>query len=194
MPAVLSLCTKTVLLDRGEVVIVGETDAVVKRYVSQVIEHGPQDVPDRPDRQGSGRLRFTRIAGSVTLGADSQIRLDYRAETPLRNVEISIGLFTVPGEGVVYLGNHLTGESFAELPASGTIVCHLDRAALMPGIYTMNVYCTVSGIVADWIQDAARLDVAEGDFFGTGRLPPSGYGYVLTQHRWTVDPASRPTG
>jgi hypothetical protein len=41
-------------------------------------------------------------------------------------------------------------------------------------------------LLADWVQRAARLSVAEGDFFGTGRLPPSSHGGLLIPHTWSV--------
>jgi len=56
--------------------------------------------------------------------------------------------------------------------------------ALLPGSYSVNIYCTVNGVLADWVVDAARLDVAEGDYFGTGKLPPRRYGAVIVPHRW----------
>ena len=51
----------------------------------------------------------------------------------------------------------------------------------------MNIYCTVNGILADWIIDAGVIEVTEGDFFGTGRLPPTGYGSVMLDQRWRVE-------
>ena len=74
-------------------------------------------------------------------------------------------------------------------PQVGTMVCHFARGHLLPGVYSMNVYCTVNGELADWVQDAARIEVAEGDMFGTGRIPPAGYGNVVAQHDWMVEEA-----
>ena len=57
----------------------------------------------------------------------------------------------------------------------------------MPGRYTLNIYATVNGVVADWVTAAAVIDVAEGDYFGTGRLPSTRYGSVVVDQRWTVE-------
>jgi lipopolysaccharide transport system ATP-binding protein len=104
-------------------------------------------------------------------------------------VEIDLAINTLRGEGCLQVGNALTGDEFGLLPQVGTMVCRFDRALLLPGVYSMNVYCTVNGEIADWVQDAYRLEVAEGDFFGTGRIPPPGYGNVVAPHQWLVEPA-----
>ncbi len=51
----------------------------------------------------------------------------------------------------------------------------------------MNVHCAMSGEVADYVADAAVFDVAEGDYFGTGKLPPPDHGPVLLRHTWNVE-------
>ena len=81
----------------------------------------------------------------------------------------------------------MTGSELREIPAAGTVVCAFDRAALVPGRYSVNIYCTVNGILADWVIGATSIDVSEGDYFGTGRLPPPGYGSVVVDQRWSVE-------
>jgi lipopolysaccharide transport system ATP-binding protein len=189
MASVESLCTRAVLLEFGRVVADGGVREIVDQYLHSIESLPVASIADREDRHGSGKLRFTGIQSSMRLGAESEIRLEYAGESPIKNVEVSLGLFTLRGEGCLYLANHLTGDELALLPEVGTMVCQFDRALLMPGIYSMNVYCTVNGDLADWVQDAARIEVAEGDFFGTGKIPPPGYGNVVTPHRWIVEEA-----
>jgi hypothetical protein len=50
----------------------------------------------------------------------------------------------------------------------------------------VNLYCTVNGILADWVKDAARVNVENGDFYGSGKLPPKGYGSIAVPHDWLV--------
>jgi hypothetical protein len=51
------------------------------------------------------------------------------------------------------------------------------------------VFCRANGEIADWVVDAGTIEVAEGDFFRTGRLPPAGYGAVAVTQAWLVEPA-----
>ena len=100
----------------------------------------------------------------------------------------SAPLFSVLGDGAAYFGNDLSGDAIDEVPPAGWLSCEIDPATLLPGRYRINVYCTVNGLLADWVKDAAFVDVEEGDLYGTGRLPPQGYGAVGVLHHWSVSP------
>ncbi len=187
MASIEHLCTSGVLLERGNVAAVGGVKAVVSEYLSAVVKNAPIDLANRTDREGDGRIRFTGVSVDLRTGSDGSIRLDYVAEAGLRNVEISLGVFTFRGEGVAFLGNAISGDSLDEIPPRGAIVCRLPRSGVLPGRYSLNVHCTASGILGDWIVGAADFDVAEGDYYGTGKSPPPGYASVAIPHDWSVE-------
>jgi lipopolysaccharide transport system ATP-binding protein len=84
------------------------------------------------------------------------------------------------------LSNEMMGTDWPALPERGRIECALRRLPLMPGQYHINVYCTVNGVLADWVQDAATITVEPGDYFGTGKLPPSSHGGLLVGQEWNL--------
>jgi lipopolysaccharide transport system ATP-binding protein len=114
------------------------------------------------------------------------LAIRYVGKPPLRNVQVSIGVFTALGEGAVYLSNDLVGKELDHLAASGDMVCRFEHLPLLPGSYSVNLHCTVNGVLADWVIDAVRFDVGGGDFFGSGKLPLPGYGTVAVPHQWEV--------
>ena len=77
------------------------------------------------------------------------------------------------------------GTPFEGLAPSGEVVCHIPELPLAPGRYVFNLFSTVGGEVADWVQQAGYLNVAAGDYFGTGQLRTHDEGFVV-KHRWTV--------
>ena len=95
-----------------------------------------------------------------------------------------MAFYNTYGEGVLYLSNELVDRFFETLPATGSLTCKFDRFPLLPGSYSVNLYCTVNGVLADWVKDAARVNVEDGDFYGSGKLPPKGYGAVVVPHDW----------
>ena len=117
-------------------------------------------------------------------GAEAQFEIEYQGVDPLRNVHISMAFLDVYGDGVLYLSNDIAGCSFERIAAVGSLVCKFERLPLLPGSYTVNLYCTVNGIQADWVRDAARVNIENGDFYGSGKLPPAGYGSVAVAHDW----------
>ena len=63
-----------------------------------------------------------------------------------------------------------SGHPFEGLAPNGEVVCHIRELPLAPGRYAFNLYSTVGGEMADWVQQAGYLNVAAGDYFGTGQL------------------------
>jgi homopolymeric O-antigen transport system ATP-binding protein len=187
LAAVEALCSTALLLESGTVSQRGSSKEVVDSYVERTQDRDDVSLDERKDRRGSGELRFTSISASIRTGADSEIRLAYAAPAGVKNVAVSLGLFSALGEGVAHLSTEVAGDDFAALPPRGVIVCRLPKAGLLPGRLTLNVYCTVNGVVADWVVGATSVDVAEGDFYGTGRLPPPGYGHTVLRQSWSHD-------
>lgn len=190
-----NLCASSFLLERGRIVAAGPTREVVQRYMQLVDPSGgSKSIADRPDREGSGALRFLTFAitddnldsAPAICGAPVTLTIRYEGPEDLRDVHVSVAFYSL-GEGVMYLANDLSGQWFDHAPASGVFSCRIDRMCLTPGSYDVNLYSTVKGVVADWVTSAARVDVLEGDFFGSGRLPPKGYGSTLVPHTWSVD-------
>ena len=48
--------------------------------------------------------------------------------------------------------------------------------------------------MADWIRNAAYIDVFESDVFGSGRLPPPTHGRVFVDHAWSLNGSSPSSG
>ncbi len=194
MGAVQNLCGVAHLLDQGRILASGNVGDVISRYLQVASDSKPNALCSRTDRQGSGKLTFVDFSilgtvqtnNTVVCGAPASFVIRYQGTPPLRNVHISMAFYAPIGEGVLYLSNDLVGKWFDTLPSNGAFVCRFEKFPLLPGIYSVNLYCTVNGILADWVIDAARIHVAEGDYFGSGKLPPKGYGAVVVPHEWDV--------
>jgi lipopolysaccharide transport system ATP-binding protein len=198
MAAIQNLCNVAYLIDQGKVSASGNVSEVIGRYLqasnNAQVEGKGVILLDRKDRQGNGKLRFVDISiqsqtlasTTVICGEPISFVIKYQGTAPLHNVHIAIGLYTLLGDGVIYLSNDLTGKRFDNLPSAGSFVSRFEKFPLLPGTYVVNLYSTVNGILADWVIDATRLYVTEGDYFGTGKLPPKGYGGVVVDHAWDV--------
>jgi lipopolysaccharide transport system ATP-binding protein len=187
MASIESLCRTGLLIVDGVVAARGAARDVVRTYLDWAGSPNRVDLANRTDRRGDGRLRFVDVETELRAGAPGSIRLAYRADGDLTNVEVSVGLFTPRGEGAAYLSNSLTGDEFAVLPRQGALTCDIPRSGILPGKYSMNIYCTSNGMLLDWIVGAMDVEVAEGDFFGTGKVPPPSYGSVAIDHRWSIE-------
>ena len=187
LAAVESLCTRAFLLEQGRITDTGVPREVAERYLQRFVAHDPTSLADRTDRTGDGRIRIVSFAAAIQTGSTSQIRIGFHAEPGVRRVDVQVHIFGMQQDRVTLLGTEWAGEPFTELPSEGVFVCEIDRATLLPGPYRVNVRCYVSEELADFLIDAATLDVVEGDFFGTGQLPPPGYGHVVVEQAWSVE-------
>lgn len=192
--AIEHLCARSILLDGGRVVDDGPSQNVLAKYLELVGSAAQQDLAVRTNRRGSGRLRFTGFevatsgapAAALVCGQPAELRLRYTSSEPLRNVHVSVAVHDTLGRSVAHLSNEVAVGLFADAPQEGVFSCRFDRLPLLPGVYTLTLYSTVSGEIADWVEAAAQMEVLAGDFYGTGKLNPDGYGSLAVPHTWTA--------
>jgi lipopolysaccharide transport system ATP-binding protein len=194
LTAVQNLCSRAMLLSKGRKIAEGTTSDVIGEYVSGLQADTASDLRERTDREGDGRFRFDSIrfvSGGIsvdvpTTGSDLEIILSYSArdDRPVLYPTVGIAIYTVFGSRILQLQSDLAGQSFRELPPSGTITCKIPRLPLPAGRYTVNLFGATGGAVADWLGRASELTVAEGDYYGSGQRPDESHQAVLIDHLW----------
>jgi len=198
MAAISSLCNRALLIQSGRLERSGPPKAVIEEYLSRVHLSAGSPVSARRDRRGSGRIRFINVVvlnergevvETVTSGQNISICLEY--EIPegekLENAVVQIKFAGPLGQPLfACLSRASVREPFALTPSS-RLLCRIPRLPLLAGVYTYSVWCTVGETMEDAISEAGKLTVAEGDYFGTGRLPPAVNGEFLVAHSWSVE-------
>jgi lipopolysaccharide transport system ATP-binding protein len=187
MPAIEALCTRGIVLEQGSIKVDGTARDIVEEYARIAAERRSIVIAERTDREGTGRMRILAIESEMRTGAESTVRFTYEGQPRLRNVEIIAGLYTERGEGVASLSTKTTMTTFPSLPPAGTLVCVIPRTPLVAGTYSVSVTVLVNGEIADLVRNAATVDVAAGDFFGSGQQPAPQHGHVMFDHRWQED-------
>ena len=196
MAAVESLCSTAYLLENGQLVESGMTKTVIDAYLSTIPTLCNTSLEHRPDREGSGRLRFTDIELRLDEGVPTEvaqtgktllISVAYTSTSEtLKNVEMSIDIFAQNGQCMLMLNNEMSGTNFESVPGVGQFSCRVERFPLSPGQYPITLFCRVNGIIADWVSAAILLTVEPGDFYGTGRLPHATHGGFLIPQKWQI--------
>jgi len=197
MAAIQSLCKRALLLHAGKLVADGDCKRVVDEYLQIVDQVSDVSLGERSDRKGNQSLRFIGFElrdaqeNCVAYGCSGQdvlISLEYESTAPtaLQNVHVALGVHGRFDENLFHLSTGVNGFDFQSVPAKGRIICRIPRLPLQAGKYTFNLFCTVGGEVADWIENAGMIEVEAGDFFGSGKLPPAAQGAFIVQHSWSV--------
>jgi lipopolysaccharide transport system ATP-binding protein len=196
MAAVQGLCSRACLLSAGRIAGEGSPIEVVRRYFAETSQASPASLEERKDRQGTGAIRFVKACvvdgeerplDMALCGQDIGIVVSYRARDhrPVSQLDIHITFYTSLGQFMFTCSSEGSGSPFDVLPASGEVVCRIPELPLAPGRYVFNLFMTVGGEIVDWVQQAGHLDVAAGDYFGTGQLKTHGEGF-LVKHQWSV--------
>jgi lipopolysaccharide transport system ATP-binding protein len=198
--AMLNLCARGILLEKGQLVADEAIEPVIQRYLKSMRTATPWDLSSYQERQGRGRVRFTRVrfmdgqGNAVEQGVSGQplqIALDYQAtdNRPLPNCRASVTFYDGLGQVLFNCSSELVIRDPLTLSAAGTIRCVIPSLPLSQNQYLLTLFLQVNGEIEDWIQNAIELEVVDGDFYGTGRLYPPGWRGqgVLVPHQWTVE-------
>lgn len=199
MAAVQHVCEKAMLLEHGNSQEIAATAEVVGLYLRKNVESAMQPLEWRKDRQGDGSIRFVGFSlqndrGETVehfiAGSDACLMLFYKSPAigiTLDDVRIALRIDSLSGERLAHLSMEVSSNTFDGLLGSeGTIELRIPRLPLMPGMYLITLFSTVKGRIADWVQHAATVYVAEGDYFKTGRLPPAAQGFLLMDHSFSI--------
>lgn len=198
--ALLNLCDRGLLLDKGKLVEDGAIEPVIQKYLKGLRTATPWDLTSYDDRQGRGKVRFTRVrfedgsGNTVEHGISGEplvVVLDYESvdDRPLPNCRVSVVFFDGLGQALFNCVSELVIHDPITLPPSGTIRCIVPRLPLSQNQYVLTLFLDVNREIEDWIHNAIELNVVDGDFYGTGRLYPEGWRGkgVLVPHSWTVE-------
>jgi lipopolysaccharide transport system ATP-binding protein len=190
LAAVSSICERALYLKNGRLEAVGSVREMIDRYVEEVKVLAHTTVGERTDRTGNGRIRFAEIrvgrGGAVATGDDCEVTLTYAGRPGPGRVRVDVAVYGALAESVFHCSNEVSGDAIQHVDEEGEFRLLIKRLPLAPGSYTMNLYCEVDGEIADWVQGAGFLEVIEGDFFGTGRLPSAAHGTIVVDHEWSA--------
>jgi len=194
MAAIDALCSRCILIQGGMLNQIGSSNEIVKNYVKELYcQHKNIPLKERFDRQGSGEIRVENVhfgtpddakCGIWITGKDALIEIDYRSKEgkTYRNIEIAIGIKKIDQTPLLYLGTKVTHQDLESFHDSGSSICKIIRLPLEPGRYSITLEIKQNGIIVDYISSAASIDVAEGDYYGTGVIWP--YGAFLCDYTW----------
>jgi lipopolysaccharide transport system ATP-binding protein len=197
MAAIASLCSRAVLIDGGRVALTGSPQQMIDAYLSKSRDDATIPLAERQNRRGDGRMRFTGVSvlnerleavETVSCGQNVSIGLEYetRGGETIDNATVQIKFAGTLGQPLFACLSRASNRESLRLPPGGRLLCRIPRLPLVPGVYTFTIWCTVGDDLEDYLSEAGSLSVAEGDYYGTGKLPPNQVGDFLVGHDWSV--------
>jgi lipopolysaccharide transport system ATP-binding protein len=196
LAAVKNLCDRTIMLEEGVLKDIGPTEEVVHKYLVRLDDEEDRNLNERIDRSGSGDIRCVRISfldaskNEVPFLYANQlchIQLEFEAKpTGLTNVKVGIGIDDREFNRIVTLYSDFTADSFEVKQERGTFICSISELNLRPDTYLLSVFVGNEFQKFDLIIHAAKLEIHDDNFYGTGRLPDRDQGPLLIRHSWSI--------
>jgi lipopolysaccharide transport system ATP-binding protein len=146
------------------------------------------------NRKGNGDLEFTRISliddisnteiSDIQCGTDVRFRLYFDLKSSdYKNIVLAIGINNEYDERITFLSNEMINKNIELSDSkSGFFDILVYKMPLTEGRYNLTLFCSVNGIIADWIQHAYYFNIVGGDFYNTGKNVPDGNGNILLNY------------
>jgi lipopolysaccharide transport system ATP-binding protein len=161
-----SLCDRTLWLEKGKAVALGNSSEVCGRYELLMEERvSAQDVRATKDLEiVQARLLGPGTAGeinTVETGSSPVVAIDYVVNRPLDGAIFGVTVHTSPEGSVVRHETTSISSDDQELHGSGTVRLRLDKLELPDGVYTMSVatYSPTWAHRYDFLWDAVCFEV-----------------------------------
>jgi lipopolysaccharide transport system ATP-binding protein len=190
------LCHETILLEHGVVKAKGKSEEIVNFYLNSSFDNDPLSSPIQHRASGKKPFELTNVAlfdrgGNsikvVRTGQDFSIRLQYTTDGScnLQNSWAWLTCTDSSGKPLFACNSLDSRPGPLPVPSKGALVCQFKKFPLLPGNYILGFTFKDNNDVA-WLtyEGILRLQVVEGDFFGTGKLPGSRTGPFLVDHCW----------
>jgi lipopolysaccharide transport system ATP-binding protein len=182
LSAVVQLCTRAILIDRGAVQFDGapaEAVAEFRKARREPIAAGAA-APDKPIAITDVQLLQADGEPSplFTTGKPMTIRVGYHARQPIRQPHMAIDIHGVDGVYCAGINTRMDDYALGTLDGRGHVDLAIAKLSLLPGCYTIS-----AGILDP--QGLRPLDLQERAFPFSVVSDRRDFGFVYLEHHWT---------
>lgn len=192
LAAVSQLCGRAILLNDGQV----KADQGVAEVINQYLTNNGKrscgrNLVNLDLRRGNGifQVQFVRLlngnleeVSSAITGSTVvlQIQFDKKIEPAKGAFRID---FAIDNENDTRVGWFSSDVVVGDLDRQfDSILLKIPKFHFGSGIYYLTFYITWNGDVVDYIHQAFRFTVEDGDFFGTGKIIPRAQTFIYSDH------------
>lgn len=199
MAAIQNLCNSGMVLKEGKVIFTGSVEDSIHEYVTGNTTDLP-DLKDRKDRQGSGDIKITRVyvtntknevVDNLYSGQDLNVVFEYEAKTgieqqPLKDVIVSVQLKNNQNIPIFLHHNRIIKKKFDVSTRTGTFTACIKKIPLPQAPYFISFSVIQNNTILDMMDDVYKLDISDGDYYGSGEVPPASHGLCFVDVDWSL--------
>jgi hypothetical protein len=193
--AVVKFCGRVLWLEKGRLKFDGPAEEGCDQYRRKELFDGADELKTaeaegvfdhrhRKQRNGNQLWQIERVGiydgeGKATpilkLGLGAEFRVNFvvsgRGKIELDSAIAVLAVVDEQGRRVCAFRTDYMGIELREVPEKGEWRVRLPKVPFLPGLYSLFVRLVANGETADLVQVAGRFEVADGDFYGSGKTP-----------------------
>ncbi len=200
MSTIQKLCSTAMFLQAGKITFQGDTKEAIDLYLDAAKQGmKAQELRDRKDRQGSGRVKIVDFYAVdrqderqeiLRSGEDYTFIIEYETAIAGDRVNDVVGCIEIhdnKGDSIFLVRSNFTNQNFDLGGQLSQVKCHIKSFNLASGNYTSVLFLSHRDVeVLDFIPVATEIVVESGDFFGTGNPGMPSHCKLLTHADWSV--------
>lgn len=183
MNVVQRLCRQVILLQKGRLVDQGDTEEMVVRYLA----HGPERSQpgaflalDEVGRKGSQEVRCTGVsftsrnprAGNWPFpDGPIEVTVTLESDSARMLTHLAVVFSDRNGTRLINASTVSLGKTLSLRPGRNECTVRLEQLHLTPGIYNMDLFLANPGLVFDYVEAAAQVEVVDLPGAGFGKRP-----------------------
>jgi hypothetical protein len=115
------------------------------------------------------------FGGSLSIGEPLEVRIRFLLENPTSSFDVEFGVDNLLDQRI-FTAHSIFDRDREPRVCVGELVfvCKIPSLALVPGEYKIKVAFHLGNVDADAVEDAARIQVVSGDYYGSGHVPWDG--------------------
>ncbi len=177
MSAVQNLCKRCILMEAGEIKMIGETKEVISKYLNNRSNLSKIPLKDRKDRRGNGKVIFTECEIISTNPKAIKLKLHYlnKTNSEYRNIKISVDIYSAKEFHLCNITNNTQNQKIDLSKEEGVIDLEINDVNLITGQYYLNLFLAINGLnseILDWVSNATQIKIDNNDFYSTNKMPP----------------------
>ena len=195
MAMVENLCTRVILLQKGNLEREGKTSQVISHYLAST--HKSSEIISKDGRGGNGGMRFRNCKlldksggqlGGIRSGIGFRIQLKFELDESYKPIDplIIIKLKTSTDIPLFVQHNLLHNYHLRNLSKVNCIECYLREFPFPAGVYFLDLRILDNGIVLDELENVLEIDVEQSDYFESGEIPDAKFGLMLIRAKWQL--------
>jgi lipopolysaccharide transport system ATP-binding protein len=191
--AVISLCSRGVVLEEGRVLVDTDARSAVAEYLRRTQDARRGDgayagrAYGKPIRRAWCADSTKQALSQFVTGDKVMFFIEYELEERVSPLGFAIVVYDAARTPIAGFHSNIVGGLPASPPMRGIVACTINRLPLNTGTYSVDLSVDSRGSLLDFVEGAFTFDVLAGDFFGTGKQPEPRWGATVVPHQWSLD-------